>query len=323
MKVLVAGGTGFIGRRLVTRLIKQGIDVRICSRKISSPIEELDYVEMDLLDESADFHSLVSGCSVIINCAGEIRDKARMKSLHVDAVSRLINASKHMAKASGQPLHWVQLSSVGAYGPNGTGASSERVVTEETNPAPIGTYETTKTQADELVVASEEEGVFSFSILRPSNVYGSGMPNDSLRQWGNIIKKKLFFYIGAPGSIATYVHVDDVVDALILCGFDERARGQVFNISNDCLQERVVEAMAKALNVPSPTLRIPERVMRIIASSFSWIKGFPLSHSRIDALVSRTHYPANKLASFFDYHPARTVEKTITEVLFDEGGTPK
>lgn len=324
MRVLVTGGAGFIGSKLVAALCNAGHQVRVLSRNktvsLECNMEAIEVVQADLLDSNLLLDKIVYGCSVIFNCAGELHSEKLMESLHVDATRRLVHASKDMAKVVGQPIHWVQLSSVGAYGPSVGKASAPRTVTEKTVPAPVGVYETTKTQADELIVDAEEDEVFSYSILRPSNVYGVGMPNNSIRQWGKIIKKKLFFYVGPPGAVATYVHIGDVVDAIMLCGFDERAKGHIFNISNDCPQESVVGAMAKALKVPTPSLRVPESVMRFIASSFSWVKGFPVSHSRVDALVSRTHYPVSKLASVLGYRPTRVVEETIAEVLVDEVG---
>lgn len=324
MKILVTGGSGFIGSRLVRSLCDAGCEVRVVSRKkcIVQSLEggTIESVQADLLDPDLPLEQVVAGCSVVFNCVGELHDESRMEPLHVDATRRLVNACKRLANVSGQPLHWVQLSSVGAYGPNGCGASSVRVVTEETDPAPVGTYEITKTRADELVMAAAEEGVFSYSILRPSNVYGAGMPNDSLRQWGRVIGKRLFFYIGARGAISTYVHVDDVVAALMLCGFDERARGEVFNISNDCSQEQLVIAMAKAQSVPPPRVRVPEWLMRSIAGIFSGVRGLPLSASRIDSLVARTRYPAAKLESVLGYRLQHDTKDRIAEIFLDDGG---
>lgn len=323
MKILVTGGSGFIGSRLVRGLCDAGCEVRVVSRKRC--VEQglgsgtIESVQADLLDPDLPLERVVADCSVVFNCVGELHDESRMEPLHVDATRRLLDACKRLASVSGQSLHWVQLSSVGAYGPNGCGASSVRVVTEGTDPAPVGTYEITKTRADELVMAAAEEGVFSYSILRPSNVYGVGMPNDSLRQWGRMIGKRLFFYIGARGAISTYVHVDDVVAALMLCGFDERARGEVFNISNDCPQEQLVTAMARALNVAVPSLRVPEWLMRLVAGIFSGVHSFPVSASRIDSLVARTSYPASKMTSILGYSPRHDVKETIAEVLLDHG----
>lgn len=243
-----------------------------------------------------------------------------MHALHVEATERLIIAAKRSARQSGMPVHWVQLSSVGAYGPVLEKANSERIVTEETASAPVGVYECTKTIADELVMSSVENGVFSYSILRPSNVYGSGMPNGSLRQWARLIKAHCFFYAGPPGSVSTYVHVDDVVEALLLCAFEERAKNQIFNISNDCTQESLVEAMAGLQGVSPPFLRFPEALARMIAFVFSGIKMFPLTSSRIDSLVARTHYSCNKLNHILGYVPSRDITKEISEVILDKEG---
>lgn len=319
MKVLVVGGTGFIGTRLVRALCGAGHQVRILSRKdpvmLEFDKEAVEFVRVDLLDLGFKLDKVVVGCSVVFNCAGELYNEKLMGPLHIDATLRLVHACRSVAKATGKTVHWVQLSSVGAYGPSVAKPSAERIVTEETATEPVGAYETTKTKADELVISAAEEGAFSYSILRPSNVYGAGMPNDSLRQWANVIRRKLFFYVGAPGAIATYVHVDDVVDALILCGCDSRAKGEVFNISNDCPQECLVEAIAEVLNVSAPKLRVPEGWVRLISNVFSGMKNFPVSRSRIDALVSRTHYPTDKLETVLGYRPRRNTRVSISEVF--------
>jgi nucleoside-diphosphate-sugar epimerase len=322
MNVLVTGGAGFIGSKLVQSLLDDGHNVRMLSRRIPATLAQhnglIEVSQCDLLDSTFDFEKVVKDCSYVFNCAGELHNEHLMRSLHVDATLRLVQTCKNVVKASGKPIHFVQLSSVGAYGPSVAKANAERSVTEETVPAPVGTYEVTKTKADELIVASAEKGVFSYSILRPSNVYGAAMPNNSIRQWGRVIQKKLFFYIGAPGAIATYVHVDDVVDALMLCGFDERAQGEIFNISNDCAQEELVNAISTALGVPAPRLRVPESLMRFVAAIFSGMKASPVSRSRINALVARTRYPSDKLKRILGYQPTREVKETIVEVFSND-----
>jgi len=321
MKVLVLGGSGFIGSALLRELDAASCDVRVLSRNLRSRSAEegtVEFVQGDLLDSNCPVMEIVSGCSIIFNCVGELYDEAKMAPLHIESTLRLLAAAKQEAKASGWMLHWVQLSSVGAYGPAQGHPSVARVVTEQTKLAPVGTYEITKAQADELVAAAAEEGVLSYSIVRPSNVFGAGMPNDSLRQWGRLIKKRLFFYIGEPGAVSTYVHVDDVVAALMLCGFDDRAKGHIFNISNDCPQEQLVAAMAKVLNVQAPWLRVPEWAMRLVVAACSPVRGFPVSASRVDSLVARTRYPTDKLASVLGFRPRYEVADRIAEVFSEK-----
>lgn len=318
MKVLVTGGRGFIGNRLVEALAKNGYQVDVLSR---SKVDSLtlkgcsaSFIKGELLDPVFDFDDLVKKYDVIFNCAGELRNESSMHPLHVEATLRLVDSCKKIARKQKRTIHWVQLSSVGAYGQSQPNANTERVVTEETVPAPVGEYEVTKTLADEMIVKAADES-FSYSILRPSNVYGAEMPNNSIRQLATMIKKRLFFYIGKPGASANYVHVDDVVDALILCGFDSRAKGQIFNLSNDCNQSVVINALAEAQSVSSPIIRLNESFVRIIAFLFSWLNKFPLKKSRIDALVSRTHYDISKIERVLEFKPSRDVKKTIVEIL--------
>jgi len=319
MKVLVIGGSGFIGIRLVKALCDAGFQVRLLSRKeclVSEWCNDgLERAKGDLLDSAFDIRAAVAGCSIVFNCAGELSNENLMRSLHVDATRRIVRACKDLARGTGKALHYVQLSSVGAYGPSAGGSVAVRVITEESATAPVGVYESTKTEADEIIIAAQEKGVFTFSILRPSNVFGAGMPNNSIRQWGGVIKRGLFFYVGSRGAISTYVHVDDVVRALLLCGFNEHAKGEIFNISNDCTQEELVEAMAEALKVRAPTLRVPELLARAVCRIFSRVPGFPLSSTRIDSLVARTTYPVDKLARVLGYSHDRPVKDTISEVI--------
>lgn len=320
MKVLVTGGSGFIGTKLVEVLYDAGYEVRLLSRSDAEQlkIDRIEMIRCDLLDSNFDLRTVIDDCAVVFNCVGELHNEDLMPKLHVDATKRFVEACKSVARITNHPIHFVQLSSVGAYGTNPNKASDDRVVTEETMLSPIGTYEITKTQADEIIISAAEDDVFTYTILRPSNVYGKTMPNNSIRQWGKLIEKKVFFYIGKPGAIATYVHVDDVVDALMLCGFDDKAKNNIFNISNDCAQEDVVKAFAEKFHVKEPTVRLPEKCLRLVVNVFSGFKKFPLSHSRIDALVSRTSYPTDKLANVLEYKPKRSVRETIVEVFEDQ-----
>lgn len=294
--VCVTGGRGFIGRRLVAALRELGWSARILSRvKSDSDIDNL-YCLGDLVDDRTSLADLISDVDIIFHCAGEVKNTSLMRALHVDGTARLLEEVRRQINTTQKPLHWVQLSSVGAYGPPQGAAHSERIIVETTPCAPVGEYEITKTLSDKLVEKfAETEPLFSFSILRPSNVIGPTMSNQSLRALVHMIKRRLFFYIGSKYSVATYVHVDDVVAALVLCGIHANARGQVFNLSNDCLLSEIVNAVCLQYNLPSPNLCVPEFPVRVAAKLISSVINTPLTQERIDALVKRTYYPTDKI----------------------------
>ncbi len=293
MKVLITGGSGFIGRALVANLASNGHSIRLLTRKLKQyPVKEIEIIEADLTLEQ-DFSHVVAGCDAVINCAGEIRDVTKMRSLHVDGTGKLLQAFKESAAKEGVKKHWIQLSSVGAYGPV-LKSGTPRVVTEETFANPQGEYEVTKTLADELVMSMADK-FFTYTILRPSNVVGASMTNQSFAGLLKLIKKRLFFYIGSRESMATYIHVDDVVAALMLCLEHPQAINQIFNVSNDCKLADIVASVAEAQKASASFRCLPESGLRIIAKVMAKMRRWPLTESRIDALVSQTAYPTTKL----------------------------
>lgn len=311
MKVLVLGANGFIGSKLVDRLIEGGHEVKILTRTSGKVLRvNVEAFVGDLRNPDLDFASLLNGCEIVFNCAGEIRNEALMHELHVASTQRFLEAIAEQSTDQNN-IHWVQLSSVGAYGsvPN-----VERIVAEDAEVNPKGQYEVTKTLADQCIIFMSKNNKFTFSILRPSNVFGPSMPNNSIRQLIGIVKRRLFFYVGFKNSISTYIHVDDVVSALMLCGFDSRAKGEVFNISNDCLLREVMEGIAESLAVPAPWIKLPESLVRLVVSVASLVTDGLVTQERVNALTARTRYPYTKIEKTLGFVPGKYVPKHIGNV---------
>lgn len=317
--VLVLGGTGFIGSNLVTSLLKSGYTVHVLTRSaglVNSNLGSLYYHVADLASSEDCLKTLFEKCKVVFNCAGEINKRNLMWDLHCKIFPRLYLEYINARKRCGSSGHWVQLSSVGAYGP-AVPANSMRIVTEDVPTLPFGDYEVSKTVADNILIstAHSNHDYLTYSILRPSNVCGPNMPNNSLRAWASAVKKKTFFFVGPKDAVSTYVHVDDVVDALIECAVNPAAINQIFNISNDCLQSDLVCAMAKTFNVSSPRCRMPECIARLASRLFSGFRSFPLKESRVNALVSRTRYPIGKLYSILGLSPRVDILRNISSII--------
>jgi len=252
---------------------------------------------------------------MVFHCAGEVSNELGMRQLHVNGTQYLLNAVMEEARKRKKTIHWVQLSSVGVYGKPKGKANTQRTVTEQTSVHPKGEYEITKAISDALVIKASASGLITYSILRPSNVFGADMPNQSLKVLGRMVNNKMFFYIGSSGAIATYIHVDDVVKALLLCATSENAKNMVFNVSNDCLLEDMINGMARALSTPVPKLRVPEFFIRFTVKLLSVFTSFPLTNSRIDALVARTHYSNDLIEEKLNFSTQMGIPQTIREVI--------
>jgi len=291
MKFFVTGGSGFIGRALCRALVARGDEVVVLSRKTGLLIPGVEVIHGDVSDWGSELSSRFHDVDVVINCMGEIGAETKMYELHVNGTRRLIGSFLSHSKKTKKPIHFVQLSSVGAYGMASRSNGRRITVNEQSVPYPVGQYEVSKTVADEMVVSyCTADSAMSYTILRPTNVVGPGMSNRSFHQLANMVRRGIFFYIGNSAAVANYVHVEDVVRALVLCATDVRAKNRIYIVSNDCMLREVVIAMAKRYQVRCPRLVIPAWLARLSVTFFSSIPKFPLTTGRVDALVSKVSY---------------------------------
>lgn len=317
--ILVTGASGFVGKTLVKHLINLNYNIKIISRnnKENYKNSSIEYINVDLLDKNVDYKKILNNCDTIINCAGEINDESKMHKLHVGFISSVFSQIKDLKKSKN--LNWIQLSSVGVYGPPDI-ASQQREIFENShsNSAKMSIYEKTKLEADNYIINNFKDSSINFCILRPSQIIGDYMPNESINKLINVIKAKLFFYIGKKGAIRSYVHVEDVARALILIliNIENIAKNKIYNISYDSIIENIVEEIIKKNSLNYNPFRFPEPIIRFLLLFFYLFKfslPLPLTLKRLNGLVSRTRYNSEmikkELSFKFDYNPVYEINK--------------
>jgi nucleoside-diphosphate-sugar epimerase len=241
---------------------------------------------------------------VLFHCAGEIRDSATIASTNHFGTERLAGL------AAGRVGRWVQLSTIGVYGNPRSGT-----IVENTRPAPCNAYELSKLRGDLALESVARRSSMPWSMLRPSIVFGLDMPNSSIRSLVEAVRRGRFFYIGNSEAVLPYVHVDDVVAALMLLGSHEQATGQIFNLSDDVALERFVEVVCEVSGCRRPRLRLPEAPVRMVTAILQRMPGFPLTLSRIDALTRSARYPADKIRRVLGYTEGTGWQAGLREML--------
>lgn len=293
--VAITGATGFVGRHLVARCLASGCKVRILSRselnarRILAPGCEV--VEGDLASESCPFGLFLDGVDVLYHCAAELKNPSLMAFLHQDGTRRLAEAAR------GCVSRFVQLSSVGVYGSRRTG-----LIDENTLERPEGVYEQTKTVADGIVKQVLDGSSTGYVILRPTTIFGSDMPNNSLRRLVSTIKRGVFFFVGDPvNTAANYIHVDNVIDALLLCGEDRAAIGQSYILSDDITMREFVDVISMALEHRQIKLSVPRCVALPAGAILGCLPGSPLNMRVVRAITSRRWYSSNRIKTQLRY----------------------
>ena len=314
--ICITGGKGFIGRQLINKLNKSNCQIRALTRNKNNNFpRNINIFIGDLTDPNFSLTKFLKNCDILYNCAGEINDEKKMDALHINGTQKLINAVKQEAKISKKKLHWIQLSSCGAYGPpNYSEIETERLITETSKTRPTNKYERTKTKADEMVMKSSYNN-FYYTILRPSNVIGITMTNQSIRKLIKLINSKYFFFIGKKDSISTFIHVDDVVRALILISINLKSRDEIFNLSSDCTWEALIKQISSNLNIEISSFRLPFIFIKIPFYLIKVTLGKLIKIPKLESFAYRTSYSTKKIENFLNFKFTKPIPDSIGDLI--------
>jgi len=304
--VAVTGGTGFVGKRLVERLVSEGYVVRVLSRDgTSAGIGNVNVFTGDLLDPNTDISAFLDGADAIFNCAGELRNESRMRALNVDAVDRLIR------EVRGRHIHFIQLSTVGVYG-----MSSDGVITEEMPMAPENAYEMSKATADNMLMSVPEGDDLKWTIIRPANIFGEGMTSRGLLWIADAVQTGFYRIVGNGEANAHYIHVDNVIDALMLAFKDPRSHGRIYNLSDTNHINSCVRIMSDFYGRPLPNFSVPEWLARSVLYLLSLVPILPIKHSLVKVLLNKTSYSRSKIENEIGYRLRIPIDLGLRKFLY-------
>ena len=302
--IAIPGATGFVGATLVRDHRERGDSVRILSRHpaLASPaLHGAIPFQSDLSDNILPY--FLEGADTLYRLAAKLGEDSRIYAVIVVGTSNLIRAA-----VSAGVRRWIKLSSAGVYG-----LPTCLVVTEATVPMPLNEYERTKFAANILVEEAGKRTSMEYSILRPSNVIGAKMKNGSFGALVNAVRRGRFCYFGPRGSIATYVHVDDVARALVACR--DAPSGSVFNLSSDCLWDDLVGEIARLVGVRAPRLRLPLLPLKAALRALDGRIKLPITSSRLASLTNRSTYSSTRIIQGLGFTYSRPMPVGIEDVV--------
>ncbi len=227
-KILVTGGTGFLGSALVKRLSDEGVQVRVVARRPerAGALQNLSGVEFTQGDisDAERMHEVVRGCEIVFHVAastgGSITHQRSVNTIGAR------NVAQATAGAGVKRLVHVSTVAVYGYGVNGD-------VTEDTalNPGE-DPYNVTKAEAEGVLREIAAEHRLPYSIIRPGMIYGprSGMWTGKLFQ---VARMRPTPFVGKGDGYTFPIYVDDVVDLMLVVAEHPDAVGEAFNCTPD------------------------------------------------------------------------------------------
>jgi UDP-glucose 4-epimerase len=216
-RVLVTGGSGFIGRRVVRALLDQGAEVTVADRRpiADAGAREVRTVAGDLRDSSVVARAVAAGTDVIIHLAAVTRvlpsidDPSGTYRVNVDVTASLLEQAR--IRGVGTFL----FASTNAV----TGDVGRAVINEQAPLRPLTPYGATKAAAEMLIGAYAACYGMTGCSLRLSNVYGPGMQEkDSfVPRLMRAARDDTGVQVYGDGTqVRDLVHVDDIVSGLFV-----------------------------------------------------------------------------------------------------------
>jgi nucleoside-diphosphate-sugar epimerase len=318
MKVLITGGTGFIGSRLAFRCKQRGDEVVILAQANTQAekenINELEEKGFTIVigdvAEKEKVEQAVTGCDVVFHLAAA-QHEANVPDQHfwnvnVEGTRNLLDASiKENVK------RFVHGSTIGVYGVEMQGELSETSLLK-----PDNIYGVTKKAGEELVLSYKDK--LPVTAIRISETYGPG--DRRLLKLFKGIKKRKFFIIGDGENKHQLIYVDDLIDGMFLAAEKETALGEVFVLAGDEIltTNDMVDVIAEIIGVDKLKFKAPMWPFYLLAIMMEYTLrplGIqpPLHRRRLDFFKKTLYFSPAKSAKLLGFKARTDFRKGSTE----------
>lgn len=261
MKALVTGSTGFIGSHLVEALVKRGYKVFCSVRRTSDRVwlKDLDvtFVDADITERE----SLIPAVSIVdyifhVGGVTKAKKESAYYRINADGTRVLYEVCQEHNPNLRKIVH---VSSLAAAGPSEIG----RPRVESDTPRPLTFYGRSKLEGERY--AAEYMKSLPITVIRPPAVYG---PKErDIFFYFRVMNRHVKPMLGVADKYLSLVHVDDLVDAILLAAESPASRGQTYFVDDGRIYSwrELSSAIQKSLRTWALPLVIPESFMTVTA----------------------------------------------------------
>jgi NADH dehydrogenase len=295
MKVLLTGGTGYVGRTLREKLREQGHEVRLLVRRESAhkvgPGDGFDVVLGDVLDSHACMRA-TDGCDAVVHLVGIIRefpnDGTTYVAMHTEATFNVLDAARRMGIE-----RFVHMSALGA------------------RPDSRSRYQTTKFEAEQIVTNS----ALRWTVFRPSVIFGPG--DGFTRELAELVHRPLVPLVDGGKALLQPVSLDNVTDAMARSLHMARTQGKVYEVGGpDRLRfAELLKAVSTHFNVWPNTMSMSSRFMKPLVKTMQRFKSFPLTVDQLMMLVEDNVCDTGAFQSAFGIETLDSYEEALPSLL--------
>ncbi|MET0814351.1 MAG: NAD(P)-dependent oxidoreductase, partial [Pseudoxanthomonas sp.] len=305
---LVTGAAGFLGRKLVARLRRQGLRVRVLVRRPVAAYADDEGVQMvvgDLGDPRMVAH-VVAVVPIVYHVGAAMRGSVR------DFEAGTTWGTRNIVEAclASRTQRLVYVSSMSVF--DHAGRDPQGVMTEssalEPHPGLRGAYTQTKLAAERLVQKAIREQGLQAVILRPGQIFGPGA--ERVTPNGVIALAGRWVAIGKGEQTIPVVYLDDVVDALQQAAIAPKAVGGVFNVvdTQPVTQQEYLDRCRGKLGSELKLLRVPTWIFMGLGLGVEMLgkllhRDVPLTRYRVRSLRPLANFDTRAARDVLEWSP--------------------
>jgi nucleoside-diphosphate-sugar epimerase len=324
MRLLVTGGTGFIGSHLAEEGRRRGADVVVLGLterpEEKANAELLTRMGVEVLPGSITDAELcrrsARGATHIFHLAVAMREGGKRDEFF-ESIN--LGGTRHLLEAASlqRVERFLYCSTIGIYGHRAPG------ITQEDSPlAPGNIYERTKVSAERLVREFAEQCALPAVVLRPADVYG---PRDQrLLKLFRGISRGRFPLFGSGSGRRHMVYVDDVVSAFFKACERDNAVGEGLIIAGPraCTLRELVEEVTRATGSKRYGVRLPLAPMLGLAAVVEDVCARlkidpPIYRRRMDFFHSDSEFDISRARRVLDWEPRVDLREGVQRTLDD------
>ncbi len=270
MRVLITGGSGFLGSHIATELARAGHSVVALVRKSSktSFLNSIPGLELatGAVEDAASVRRAMDGIDAVIHSAGLVKAKTEAEFHHVNAggTQILIDAAREVAP---KLRRFVLVSSLAAVGPSLDG----KPIPSDASPSPLTHYGRSKLAAERVALAHKD--TMPVTIIRPPMIYGP-RDNESFAFF-QAVSRRFLPYLGDGTNTMSVVYASDCASACVRAIEADSPSGKAYFVDDGevYVWRDMLKDIERAVGKPA-LLRvgIPLPVVRV-AALFSEIGG--------------------------------------------------
>jgi 2-alkyl-3-oxoalkanoate reductase len=317
---LVTGATGFIGRHLAKRLVREGKPVRLLCRNGSEgklPKELVRKVDVRLGDlrDRKSLAAAMRGATRVFHCAAQVSDWGTAESFfaaNVQGTRWLLEAAKEA-----RVERFVHLSSIAAFGTPAPEYFDDASEYGDSKDA----YSRTKAEGEKVAFDFHQASGLPVTVLRPAVVYGPG--GTWLEEPLAMIERGKMFLVGGGAGTCHPCYVENLVDAMLLAARHPAAVGQGFIVADgESLTFRdYFNAVASIAGKPPISRSIPLVAARAMATMLETAARMQrkqdrplLTHTAIAMITTKSRMSIEKIRRQLGWKPLYTFQEATEEL---------